>query len=74
MKRIAVSLLLLFLFLSVPCVVYGSSSIEVDATGIVTKVTDGDTFDVEDIGTVRLADINTPASNESGYQARARRT
>ncbi len=40
---------------------------EPEAIGIVTYVVDGDTIDVEQVGRVRLADIDTPESYESGF-------
>ncbi len=46
--------------------VYGSESFEVDVTGSVYKVIDGDTFDAFPVGRVRLADVNAPELNEKG--------
>jgi endonuclease YncB( thermonuclease family) len=40
-------------------------------SGIVVKVVDGDTFDVEGIGRIRLADVNTPEiDTEEGKEAK----
>ena len=33
---------------------------EISVSGLVTRVVDGDTFDVEDFGRVRLADVDAP--------------
>lgn len=47
------------------------SGIEVDATGTVYYIVDGDTYDqsgLSDGDRVRLADIDCPESYESGYQ------
>ena len=41
--------------------------IEVDLIAYVYHIVDGDTFDGFPCGRVRLADINTPERNESGY-------
>jgi len=48
--------------------VKGSSSWEIDDTGNVSYIVDGDTFDVQDLGRIRLADIDAPESGDSGYQ------
>lgn len=37
-----------------------------EASGVVTHVVDGDTFDVQDVGRVRLADVDCPESNRPG--------
>ena len=42
---------------------------EIDAQGYVTKVIDGDTLDVSNFGSIRLADISTPESGEAGYSS-----
>lgn len=39
---------------------------EIDAMTFVTSVIDGDTFDSDSVGRVRLADIDTPESGEPG--------
>lgn len=59
-----VLMLLVFFFLSFALVTY---AFEVDATGIATKITDGDTISVSSVGTVRLADINAPDRDEAGF-------
>ncbi|MFZ2216653.1 MAG: thermonuclease family protein [Methanothermobacter tenebrarum] len=41
---------------------------DVDAEGTCTHVVDGDTIDVQGVGRVRLAAINTPEEGEPGYQ------
>ena len=37
-------------------------------SGLVTYVVDGDTIDVEGVGRIRFADIDTPEKGERGYQ------
>jgi len=41
---------------------------ECDAQGIASYIFDGDTFDVDLIGVIRLADIDAPEEGEAGYQ------
>ncbi|MBN1215649.1 MAG: thermonuclease family protein [Candidatus Lokiarchaeota archaeon] len=41
---------------------------EIDDSGNVNYVVDGDTFDVENVGRIRLADIDAPEQNNEGYQ------
>jgi len=41
--------------------------VEIDATTVVSKVIDGDTFDTTSEGRIRLADVDTPEKGESGY-------
>ncbi len=40
---------------------------EIDATGNVYHVVDGDTIDVASFGRIRLADIDTPEVGQAGY-------
>jgi len=40
---------------------------EIDATTVVSKVIDGDTFDTTSEDRIRLADVDTPEKGESGY-------
>lgn len=49
----------------------GARAFEVDATGEVYRVVDGDTIDVASLGRVRLADIDTPERGQAGYQEAA---
>ncbi len=42
---------------------------EIDQTGTVSNIVDGDTVDVTSVGRIRLADIDCPELNESGYAA-----
>ncbi|KKM61655.1 hypothetical protein LCGC14_1529560 [marine sediment metagenome] len=42
---------------------------EIDRTGNVYYIYDGDTLNATSVGIIRLADIDTPESNESGYIA-----
>ncbi|MFX0137508.1 MAG: thermonuclease family protein [Candidatus Hodarchaeota archaeon] len=67
---------LLLVFLSVSII--GNSLInfsikvyawEIDRTGTVTYIVDGDTLDVSGVGRIRLADIDCPESGEPGYSA-----
>jgi micrococcal nuclease len=44
-----------------------ASSAKIDASAIVYKVVDGDTFDAFPVGRVRLADVNAPEVGEPGY-------
>jgi micrococcal nuclease len=66
MKRFAsfsaISLLLFLSVMSIICV-YG----EIDKTSTVTKVIDGDTFDISTGERIRLADVDAPEYYESGY-------
>ena len=41
-------------------------------TGICTRVIDGDTIEVDNIGRVRLVGINTPETNALGYDTSRR--
>jgi micrococcal nuclease len=64
--------LLLFSLIAValtfaPTVQASASSAKVDATAVVYKVIDGDTFDAFPVGRVRLADVNAPEVGEPGY-------
>ncbi|KKM13618.1 hypothetical protein LCGC14_1714450, partial [marine sediment metagenome] len=42
---------------------------EIDSTGTAYYIVDGDTLDVTSVGRIRLADIDTPESGDSGYAA-----
>ena len=42
---------------------------EIDAEGVTYSIVDGDTFDVNLIGRIRLADINCPDHGEIGYNS-----
>ena len=42
---------------------------EIDVEGIAYNIVDGDTFDVNYIGRIRLADINCPDQGEIGYNS-----
>ncbi len=46
-----------------------SSAASDEVKGIVTSVADGDTFDVQYFGTVRLADIYSPEGGTAGTEA-----
>lgn len=41
---------------------------EIDAQGTVTYIVDGDTYDMNSVGRVRLADIDCPDQGEAGCQ------
>jgi len=45
------------------------TSWEIDATGTVTNIVDGDTLDVSGVGRIRLADINAPEAGDAGGPA-----
>lgn len=59
--------LLTVLILSYTFLIYLASFVQIDATAVVSRVIDGDTFDVFLVGRVRLADIDAPEQEESGY-------
>ena len=59
--------LLLFLFFSQNILLVHCSSGEFDKIAVVEWVIDGDTFDTSEGDRIRLADINTPEENNSGY-------
>ena len=69
MTRWAVVSAVLFLvgILAVSVAAPSVAAWEIDATGVVYHVVDGDTFDVDTVGRVRLADIDAPESGEPGY-------
>lgn len=56
--------------LAAPLLVRGTRAAgwEIDATGIVDHVVDGDTLDVDTVGRVRLADINAPEIGQPGAE------
>lgn len=66
LPALAASLLLAALLTGAGCLDRGpigdllSESPKVSVSGLVTKVVDGDTFDVEGFGRVRLADVDAP--------------
>ena len=66
-KHFFVFFCLVTLSLFRPLFVDSYASFEIDADGYVTYVVDGDTLDVSNFGRIRLADINTPESDEAGY-------
>ena len=55
------------IFLTCNSLVLKSFAFEVDRTGNVYNIVDGDTIDVSSVGRIRLADINTPEQGEPGY-------
>ena len=58
-----VFLLLTILFLGVPT----AYAWEIDKTGTVSYVLDGDTFTLTDDTRIRLADVDTPEQGEDGF-------
>ena len=60
-------LLTCILFLTFNSLLVKSFAFEVDRTGSVSYIVDGDTIDVSSVGRIRLADIDTPEQGESGY-------
>ena len=61
---LSISTVVLFLnFFCIPV-----HSWEIDNTGIATNIVDGDTFDVDSIGRIRLADIDCPEPGEPGCE------
>ena len=53
-------------FLTFNSLLIRSFAFEVDRTGIVNNIVDGDTIDVSSVGRIRLADIDTPEQGEPG--------
>jgi len=67
-KRKILSFLVLIVLIEFSLlVVHSSSSVEIDATTVVNRVIDGDTFDTTSEGRIRLADVDTPERGERGY-------
>jgi endonuclease YncB( thermonuclease family) len=60
---------ILILTVSIPCFVYSvnSASWEVDEVTRISEIIDGDTFDTTSGDRIRLADIDAPENDESGY-------
>ncbi len=72
-----IALMLLFMLITVPVIANSYvwkeplNTTKFGESGIVIKVVDGDTFDVEGVGRIRLADINTPEiDTEEGKEAK----
>jgi len=68
MKRKKVISIFLLLFISLAFIHSFTyvNAWEIDDTGIVTYIVDGDTFDIASVGRIRLADINCPEVGELG--------
>ena len=66
MKKVAVLVLVLF-SLSYYAAIVRCAGYEIDMTVGVTKVIDGDTFDVATGDRIRLADLNAPELDTPGY-------
>jgi len=60
-------LLTCIIFLTFNSLLVKSFAFEVDRTGNVYYIVDGDTIDVSSVGRIRLADIDTPEQGEPGY-------
>ena len=74
---VGIALMLLFMLITVPVIANSYvwkeplNTTKFGESGIVIKVVDGDTFDVEGIGRIRLADVNTPEiDTEEGKEAK----
>jgi len=67
-NRMTVILLCLVLCLNF-AIAEGSSIYEIDNIAIVTRVIDGDTFEIDLRDRIRLADIDTPEIGEQGYES-----
>ena len=74
---IGIALMLLFMLITVPVIANSYvwkeplNTTKFGESGIVIKVVDGDTFDVGEIGRIRLADVNTPEMDtEEGKEAK----
>ena len=59
---------LLFIYFCPIRSVKGNSSWEIDDSGNCSNIVDGDTIDVQGVGRIRLADVDSPESGEAGYQ------
>ena len=74
---IGIALMLLFMLITVPVIANSYvwkeplNTTKFGESGIVIKVVDGDTIDIEDVGRRRLADVNTPEiDTEEGKEAK----
>jgi len=74
---IGIALVLLFMLITVPVIANSYvwkeplNTTKFGESGIVIKVVDGDTIDVEDVGRIRFADVNTPEiDTEEGKEAK----
>jgi len=67
-RNLQIALLLAcIVFLTFNSLLIKSFAFEVDRTGNVYNIVDGDTIDVSSVGRIRLADIDTPEQGEPGY-------
>jgi endonuclease YncB( thermonuclease family) len=62
------TLILICLSISLCFSIVNASIGEFDKVAVVTRVIDGDTFDIDSGDRIRFADVNTPESGEVGYQ------
>lgn len=67
MNRKSLSFLILF-FLFLLIFTEIGYCMEVDGTAVVTSIVDGDTFDIHNDDTIRIADIDSPEIGEQGGQ------
>ena len=68
-KKASLFLVLIVLVASLPTVAKGSCSWEIDMTAFVSRIIDGDTFELASGDRVRLADVDTPEVGEVGYSS-----
>jgi micrococcal nuclease len=67
LSRLFLALILMnFMFVSFLTLLNEGFCYEVDDTGTVTYIVDGDTVDVSSVGRIRLADIDAPDEGEPG--------
>lgn len=72
MKKARFYLIILFLstfLISFSSLISDGNCYEIDDSGTVTYIVDGDTVDVSSVGRIRLADIDAPDAGEAGKEA-----
>lgn len=72
MKKARFYLIILFLstfLISFSSLISDGNCYEIDDSGTVTYIVDGDTVDVSSVGRIRLADIDAPDEGEAGKEA-----
>lgn len=68
MPKKLVMLTLTCLMLSLFSTIVSASTGEIDKIAVVSRVVDGDTFDLDSGERIRFADVNTPEKDTVGYQ------